>query len=360
MTVQDIVKLNPTQVRNDKDLMPLYIEMYTEVFGSKPNCAGCTFKKDFNKLKKAILTGTTLRTSAKNFNKMAPVARKYKLNRAHENRILTYRTKSNRPVRTYGYGMSDEFAENFLKHGTKKELAERAKLFDVIDGEPQGKKGEAHVKDDKDKGTDDDKDKGTDDDKDKGTDDDKDKGTDDDKDKGTDDKDKGTDDDKDKGTDDDKDKGTDDDKDKGTDDKDKGTDDDKDKGTDDDKDKGTDDDKDKGTDDKDKGTDDDKDKGTDDDEDKGTGDKDKGTDDKDKGTDDKDKGTDDDKDKGTDDKDKGTDDDTPEAGTPIYDPKVVKYLSQAKVNGFLTDNLLDPKDYKDLKAGKEALLALKH
>ena len=74
------------------------------------------------------------------------------LNPKYNDRILTYRKKakkgvSPRPVRSYGRLITDEFVEAFLKHGTKKEIEERKKMFYVIDGKAQNKKGEKYLQD---------------------------------------------------------------------------------------------------------------------------------------------------------------------------------------------------------------------
>ena len=44
----------------------------------------------------------------------------------------------------------------------------------------------------------------------------------------------------------------------------------------------------------------------------------------------------------------------------MYDPKVVKYMGEAKVDELLADNMLEVASYPDLKAKKEALVALKN
>ena len=141
MKIEELVKLKPETVRKDPELMPLYIKYYTEAFNIAPDCAGCTFSVDFKKLKKLVLTGAAIgATSATILTDMA--SKKYVLKAAHKNEILTYRGKNNRPVRTYGYGITDDFAKAFLTEGNKKQLEERAKMFDVIDGKPQSKKAE--------------------------------------------------------------------------------------------------------------------------------------------------------------------------------------------------------------------------
>ncbi len=66
----------------------------------------------------------------------------YKLSDKHRNDILTY-LEDGRPIRTYGYKMTEDFAKNFLSLGSKEEIEERKKLFTslpkdksiVLDGE---------------------------------------------------------------------------------------------------------------------------------------------------------------------------------------------------------------------------------
>src|SRR5690554_6189851 len=132
MTTKELVSLNPSKIRNNNELMQLYIQKFEAAFSYKPNCAGCTFSKDFNKLKKHVNSGgkSTI------INLKSETMSNYKIKPKFRAQILTY-VKDKRSYRTYGRNISDQFAKEFLTHGTDDHLAERRKMFDVLPKEPQ-------------------------------------------------------------------------------------------------------------------------------------------------------------------------------------------------------------------------------
>ena len=65
----------------------------------------------------------------------------FKLKKKEEAKIHTYRVNK-RPRRVYGHSMNEEFAQEYLKHGTKGEIAEREKMFEVL---PQGNQKEVEA-----------------------------------------------------------------------------------------------------------------------------------------------------------------------------------------------------------------------
>lgn len=133
MTTKELVSLNPKKVRHNNDLMQLYIQKFEAAFSYKPNCAGCTFSNDFNKLKKHVQSG------AKTIVNLKPkTMESYKIKQKYRHQILTY-TLNKRPYRTYGRNMSDQFAKDFLTYGTKQQLEERKKMFDVIPTQKEAK-----------------------------------------------------------------------------------------------------------------------------------------------------------------------------------------------------------------------------
>ena len=141
MDVQSLVKLNPKKVRNDENLMRLYIDCYKDAFSVEPDCAPCTFTRDFDKLKKAILTGPVkLKERVLKTPNMAKTKKpKYELKRKYRSQIFTYR-EGKKPFRTYGHLMTDEFAEKFIENSAdEKQKQERLAFFDVVDGKPTGK-----------------------------------------------------------------------------------------------------------------------------------------------------------------------------------------------------------------------------
>lgn len=136
MGIEELIALGPTKVRADRKLMQLYIDLFTAAFSVPPDCAGCTFNRDWNKLK-GVYTKKNIRLHHKT------IAMDYKIQPKYRATILTY-LKNNRPIRTYGKNMTDDFAREFLKNGTPEQLAERRKMFISVPNEksqaPQGKK----------------------------------------------------------------------------------------------------------------------------------------------------------------------------------------------------------------------------
>lgn len=132
MTTKELVSLNPKKIRNNNELMQLYIQKFEAAFSFKPNCAGCTFSKDFNKLKKHVASSG--KPTVINLKQETMSA--YKIKPKFRAQILTY-VKDKRSYRTYGRNISDQFAKEFLTHGTEEQIAERRKMFDAIPKEPQ-------------------------------------------------------------------------------------------------------------------------------------------------------------------------------------------------------------------------------
>lgn len=116
ITDKELALKPANEIRNNSNLMRLYIERYKAVFNSEPNCAGCTFSSDFTRFKNAILTKTNLKTGV--------MANKNQVRQQYRNEILTYK-KGNKTFRSYGRLADDEFIDNYLKNGTKEEIAER-------------------------------------------------------------------------------------------------------------------------------------------------------------------------------------------------------------------------------------------
>ena len=129
MTTKELISLNPRNIRTNNELMQLYIKKFEAAFSYKPNCAGCTFNNDFNKLKKHVNSGATEQQITVNLKQQT--MNNYKIKPKYRAQILTY-VKNKRPYRSYGRNMTDAFASEFLTHGTKQQLAERRKMFDTI------------------------------------------------------------------------------------------------------------------------------------------------------------------------------------------------------------------------------------
>jgi len=122
ITAKELVMMNPSLIRRNTDLMRSYIQIYKDAFFVEPNCFSCSFQKDFQKLKRFVLKNNIeIKTHL--------VMGNYTLKSRFKNNILTYRI-DNKPYRSYGYLMTDEFAKAFLSNGTKEELKQRAEMFE--------------------------------------------------------------------------------------------------------------------------------------------------------------------------------------------------------------------------------------
>lgn len=126
MTVQELVSLNPKEIRKNESLMRSYVELYEGAFSLKPNCAPCTFKKDFKKLQKYINQGGEI--SPQNQKQMATTNKKWKVLKRHNNQILSYKKKG-RTYRSFGRLATDEFIDEFLKYS---KIADRKKYFEAL------------------------------------------------------------------------------------------------------------------------------------------------------------------------------------------------------------------------------------
>lgn len=113
MTLEEFVKVDPKQIRNDKELMQLFVKYYEAAFSFLPSCVGCSFKSSFKKLKryanstdvKQIKTNKTM-ISKKTFQ----LKSKYRL------KILTYKLDG-KTHRCYGYNLTEDFAKALVKAG---------------------------------------------------------------------------------------------------------------------------------------------------------------------------------------------------------------------------------------------------
>lgn len=130
MDIQELILLNSREVRANSNLMAIYINAFEKQFGYRPNCAGCTFNSDFQKLKNTFLNMSNITTI--NTIKMENT---FQL-RQVKGDILTYK-ENGRTVRQYDNRMTEEFAVGFLSNGTEEQIEERKKLFKKL---PKGLK----------------------------------------------------------------------------------------------------------------------------------------------------------------------------------------------------------------------------
>lgn len=110
MTPQELFNKSPLEIRNSEPLMGFFLELFKEAYGYVPNCAGCTFNGYYNQLKDKYITKNSLNLTKNNFNSM----RTFVLKRGLQNKQFMYKD-NNRPVRTYGNIMTDEFALKYLE-----------------------------------------------------------------------------------------------------------------------------------------------------------------------------------------------------------------------------------------------------
>lgn len=127
MSKDELILLNSDKVRRDSSLMAFYIEAFFETFGYKPNCAGCTFNSDFNKLKVALSRGEkSLNLNIKN----TKMENTFKLKKV-EGKILSFK-KDKVTHRLYDTHLNEAFVKDYLKFGTEEEIESRKKLFSKL------------------------------------------------------------------------------------------------------------------------------------------------------------------------------------------------------------------------------------
>lgn len=104
--------------------MSAYIQLFTEKFGRKPDCAGCTFNYDWDRL---------LNSNIQNFEIMSDKTFRLKNNAIiYSYDVEDKKTKRTIRKRAYGNVMTEEFAENYLTNGTAQQIADRKKQFAVL------------------------------------------------------------------------------------------------------------------------------------------------------------------------------------------------------------------------------------
>src|SRR5690606_6584687 len=110
MTLEEFVSLDPDKIRRDKQLMQLFVDFYKAAFSLEPNCAGCVFKRGFNKLKRHA------KGKIVNFEKNITMEKTFIVKAQYRGKILTY--KENGVVhRKYGNSLTEEFALKLVEHG---------------------------------------------------------------------------------------------------------------------------------------------------------------------------------------------------------------------------------------------------
>jgi len=120
MTIDEFILLDKAKVRRDSNLMYLYLEFFKEAFGRVPNCAGCSFGTDWQKL---VSLYSKKSVTLQKVNPMKTIQIK-----KIQGKILTYK-KDGRTYRQYDNILTDEFIKEFIVSGTEEENKERVKMF---------------------------------------------------------------------------------------------------------------------------------------------------------------------------------------------------------------------------------------
>ncbi|RMZ58959.1 hypothetical protein D1632_15450 [Chryseobacterium nematophagum] len=125
-TIDDLIKAGKSQVRNTADLMTAYIGLFKEKFGREPDCAGCTFNNDWNRL--------ITYSNQKNQKIMLDPNITFQLRDKSKIYSYDFQHKNGRMIRTrvYGHMMSEEFAEKYLTEGNERQLQERKAEFKIL------------------------------------------------------------------------------------------------------------------------------------------------------------------------------------------------------------------------------------
>lgn len=123
MDIGELIKKQPSEVRNSNELMMAYINYFKEILGYKPDCAGCTFSNDWNVF--------VSRVKNQNINfKKEIMSKSFEIR--DRSKIYSYRKEGQSVARCYGSDMTEEFANEYLANGTQEEIEERQKEFKVL------------------------------------------------------------------------------------------------------------------------------------------------------------------------------------------------------------------------------------
>lgn len=120
MTVNELILLDKAKVRRDSNLMHLYLDFFKEAFERVPNCAGCSFATDWQKL---VSLYSKKSVTLQKVNPMKTITIK-----KIQGKILTYK-KNGKTFRLYDNILTDSFIKEFISNGTEEEIKERVKMF---------------------------------------------------------------------------------------------------------------------------------------------------------------------------------------------------------------------------------------
>ena len=123
MTINEFILLDKAKVRRDSNLMSLYLDFFKTAFGRVPNCAGCSFGTDWQKLVSLYSIKGEKKVTLQKGKTMNTISIK-----KIQGKILTYR-KDGKTYRQYDNILTDEFIKEFIVSGTEEENKERVKMF---------------------------------------------------------------------------------------------------------------------------------------------------------------------------------------------------------------------------------------
>ncbi len=120
MTVEELILIDKYKVRRDSNLMSLYLQYFKETFNYLPNCAGCSFASDWQKL---VSKYSKKYVTLQKVKSMKTISIK-----KQQGKILSYK-KDGKTFRLYDNILTDDFIKEYLINGTDEEISERKKLF---------------------------------------------------------------------------------------------------------------------------------------------------------------------------------------------------------------------------------------
>lgn len=123
MTKEELILQGKHKVRGNSDLMSIYITLFEQTFGYAPNCAGCTFGNDWDRFVRSGKITTIINIA---------MDKTFKLKK-NSSEILFFKVEGDkRTFRSYANKFTENFAIQFLTHGTKEEIENRKKLFELL------------------------------------------------------------------------------------------------------------------------------------------------------------------------------------------------------------------------------------
>lgn len=140
MTIDEFILLDKAKVRRDSNLMSLYLDFFKTAFGRVPNCAGCSFGTDWQKLVSLYSNKGEKKVTLQKGKIMNTISIK-----KIQGKILTYK-KDGRTYRQYDNILTDSFIKEFISNGTDQEIEERKKMFNFPVENSEGKETKKPIK----------------------------------------------------------------------------------------------------------------------------------------------------------------------------------------------------------------------